>query len=302
MSQITKRCHWVPQSYLRAFAADERREKIWRFSKTIGDPELKPIRKVAVKHYLYSPLKDGKRDDFLEKKLGSVENWFGSKVWSELCSGYLDLEYPSLRKMLSLMVATTFARNPVQFEGWKDTHRTIADTLLRSDSPPSAFIFKGKSHPVDKADYEKFVSSTEEEMKFAWNNYVSSAGDLAPTLLKMRMVVVASNRDAFVTSDNPVTIVHPSLKFRGVCDPETMVIFPISPRRLLVMDNRHNEPDGVYYQLVGDDPASWNVMIWRNAIDHMFSSRDMHAVLHEMVLSEEEFERDRKLLLTTGAT
>jgi len=51
-----KRNHYVPQSYLRAFAADpDRREKIWRFGKNEGDPELKPIDKVAYRHYLYVP-------------------------------------------------------------------------------------------------------------------------------------------------------------------------------------------------------------------------------------------------------
>lgn len=42
--QTTKRCHWVSQSYLRTFAADpDTRQKIWRFSKNEGAPELKPI-------------------------------------------------------------------------------------------------------------------------------------------------------------------------------------------------------------------------------------------------------------------
>ncbi len=41
-----KNSHWVPQSYLRHFAADpDRREKIWRFGKTDGDPECQPARK-----------------------------------------------------------------------------------------------------------------------------------------------------------------------------------------------------------------------------------------------------------------
>ena len=31
--QVTKRCHWVAQSYLKAFAADEDRQRIWRLSR-----------------------------------------------------------------------------------------------------------------------------------------------------------------------------------------------------------------------------------------------------------------------------
>lgn len=72
--QVTKRCHWVAQSYLKAFAADDNGQRIWRFSKNDGEPELKRIDKVAVKFHLYAPLgPDGRRDDALEKKLAELE-------------------------------------------------------------------------------------------------------------------------------------------------------------------------------------------------------------------------------------
>ena len=81
--QTTKRCHLVPQSYLRTFAATpDTRQKIWRFSKTGGNPELKPIEKVAVKFHLYAPKGfDGRRDDWLEKKLAHLETWFSTSAY-----------------------------------------------------------------------------------------------------------------------------------------------------------------------------------------------------------------------------
>jgi hypothetical protein len=51
--QLTERCHWVPQSYLKASAAEGNGSRIWRFSKNESDPELKRIDKVAVKFHLY---------------------------------------------------------------------------------------------------------------------------------------------------------------------------------------------------------------------------------------------------------
>lgn len=79
--QVTKRCHWVSQSYLKAFAADEAGQKIWRFSKNDGDPELKPIENVAVRFYLYAPMAaDGTRDDPVERKLSELEQWFGEPI------------------------------------------------------------------------------------------------------------------------------------------------------------------------------------------------------------------------------
>jgi hypothetical protein len=141
--QITKRSHWVSQSYLKGFAADpDTRQKIWRFSKNKGDPELKPIRKVAVKFYLYAPTapSGGHRDDWLEKKLAELEEWFGGPVWAAVCTDFPDLSWTPLRKMLALLVATTLLRNPLQFERSKEVHQQLANfvssSLARSDLPP----------------------------------------------------------------------------------------------------------------------------------------------------------------------
>ncbi|TBF44631.1 hypothetical protein ELG64_30395 (plasmid) [Rhizobium leguminosarum] len=67
MAQTTKRCHWVPESYRKAFA-EKSTGKIWRLGKDGGEPELKRLDKVAVKFHLYSPMgTNGRRDDALEK-------------------------------------------------------------------------------------------------------------------------------------------------------------------------------------------------------------------------------------------
>lgn len=131
--QLTKRCHWVSQSYLKAFSADAAGTKIWRFSKEAGDPELKPIQKVAVKFHLYAPKgPDGRRNDALEHKLSELERWFAHPVWQTLCTGELDLTWEPVRKMLALIVATTYVRNPVQFDKWKQTHAQFVKQLCSS--------------------------------------------------------------------------------------------------------------------------------------------------------------------------
>ena len=34
----------------------------------------------------------------------------------------------------------------------------------------------------------------------------------------------------------------------------------------LVLDNHHNQPDGVYYAFAVDNPASTNLLVWRTAV------------------------------------
>ncbi|MBP7704934.1 MAG: DUF4238 domain-containing protein [Caulobacter sp.] len=286
--QVTKRCHWVSQSYLRTFAADERRQKIWRFSKTQGDPELKPIEKVAVKFHLYAPkLADGTRDDALERKLSDLERWFDHPIWKALGTTDIDLNWEPLRKMLALIVSTTYVRNPKQFEWWKATHRQMADQLSQFDELPTHMTIGGVTREVDHSDWPAYRDASEEDMKRAWNSYVAGAGDIAPLLLGMRMVMVTANEPVFITSDHPVIVNHPSLTFRGLRDPETTISMPISPTRTLVMDNRHGEPDGVYYDLTDQNAAPWNLLQWRGSIEHMFSHRHPDAVMYELLDDED---------------
>lgn len=288
--QVTKRCHWVSQSYLKAFAADEAGQKIWRFSKNDGDPELKPIENVAVRFYLYAPMAaDGTRNDPVERKLSELEQWFGEPIWKALCTSELDLTWEPLRKMLALIVATTYVRNPVQFETWKRIHRQMVEQVSGLESMPTRVTIGGVEHQVDASDWPDFRDAGEEPMKAAWNDYIAGAGDIAPRLLGMRMVMVAAKKPVFITSDNPVTITHPSLEFRGIRDPETTISFPISPTRMLVLDNRHSEPDGVYYELADDNAAAQNLLAWRNAMEHMFSHRHTDEVCAEFVANEDRF-------------
>ena len=52
--KTTKRCHYVPQSYLKAFACDEEQEFIWQINKKGKEiPKKIAISDAAVKNYLY---------------------------------------------------------------------------------------------------------------------------------------------------------------------------------------------------------------------------------------------------------
>ena len=76
---------------------------------------------------------------------------------------------------------------------------------------------------------------------------------------------------------------------RGNAGPETMITLPTSPTRALALDNRHNEPNGAYYALVDGNPAPTNFLIWRNAMDHMFSPRHPDEVCAEMLADADNF-------------
>ena len=285
--QVAKRCHWVAQSYLRAFASDAGRQRIWRFSKNDGEPELRRIDKVAVKFHLYAPLQaDGRRDDALENKLSELENFFGGSVWKAICNDFPDFSWQPLRKMVALIAAVTWLRTPRQFEFWKSTHQQFASFFAQCDTLPDAITIDGRHIELDHASWPSYRDATEEDMKQAWNAWIGEAASIAEMFLTMRWAVLFSDKPVFITSDNPVLVGDTIGPHRGLKHPEAMVTFPLSPTRVLIMDNRHNEPDAQFYPL-NHDPAATNMLIWRNAIEHMFSPRNPDEVCAEMVADAE---------------
>ncbi len=112
---------------------------------------------------------------------------------------------------------------------------------------------------------------------------------MASEFMAMRWSMVIGDQPGFITTDHPVTFIHPSLEFRGLKNPETMILFPISPTRLLIMDNRMTEPAGQYYP-TKDGVAPWNLLLWREANEYMFSHRDPDEVCAELMTAAERLE------------
>jgi hypothetical protein len=282
--QVTKRCHWVPQAYLRDFAANEGRTKIWRFSNKSGDPELKPIEKVAVRHHLYVPrdASTGKRDDSFEQKLSQLEGWFANPLWRALQTEALDLCWKELRMLVSLVVSVMYLRTPIHYEYVKEFHRKMVTTVEGMDQVPTSVRWDDREIQVDSESWPAYRDASEDDLKELWISQMNGATEYAEILMGMRWSMLLADGPTFITSDNPVAVVHPSLTFRGLSNPETLVLFPISPQRILLMDHRHDQPANQYYPLQGNGTAQ-NVLIWRNAIEYMFSHQDPDDVCRLMV-------------------
>ena len=286
--QVTKRCHWVPQAYLRDFAADESRTKIWRFSKESGDPELKPIEKVTVRHHLYVPRDAAtqERDDSFEQKLSQLERWFGDPVWRGLHTEPLDLGWKELRRMVSLVVAVMYLRTPIHYEYVKAFHQKMVTAVENLGQVPTSFAWRGQEREIDSDSWPSYRDASEDDLKRLWIAQMNDATEYAKILMGMRWSMLLADAPTFITSDNPVTVVHPSLTFRGLSNPETIILFPINPQRILIMDHRYDQPANQYYALQGNGTAQ-NVLLWRNAMEYMFSHQDPDNLCRAMLAEAE---------------
>ena len=140
-----------------------------------------------MKFHLYVPKgADGRRDGWLEKKLADLETWFGTSIWNAVCTDFPDLSWNPLRKMLALLVATTYLRNPLQFEQMKNIHRQLVDLISSGPALPGTIAINGVVQPVSLDDWPECRNASEDDLKRAWGEQVSTAGWLAEMLLKMR--------------------------------------------------------------------------------------------------------------------
>lgn len=206
MGQKKKRNHWVPQVYLKAFAADPPScKKIWRLSKEDGPAELKPIEKVAVRFYLYADrtAKGGPSYD-LENKLASLEEMFAHPYWKVISTAEADLSSEPVRKTLALLTAIMMPRNPVHLEFTRELHRQQVAMFSSFPSMPDKMTMGGKTFEIDKESWPAYRDADDDAVKRLWMEQVNEGAWLAELLLKMRMGILVSEKPTFITTDNPV--------------------------------------------------------------------------------------------------
>lgn len=296
MSAKPKVQHWVPRFYLKHFATEESRDsrqpKVWIFSKEHGDgdPVTTNIRNVAARSYLYTPgQSEDSRDWAMEAELANLESIL-SVVWPALADDFVDLNGDAIRKAVSLFCATLILRHPGSLRQTERTHRQFVEVLESipkdADGNPmvDAVEFRGDVHAVDTSGYAKYRDVGADGIQKMFVDQIgSTAIHLAKIMLEKRWSVILAESPVFITTDAPVVMEHPDRDHFGLGTPGMMVTFPLSPTRILLMDDRHDEPSGQYYSLGSHGPGPINMTAWRNCERFMISSRPTDKVCTEMV-------------------
>lgn len=296
--------HWVPQFYLKHFATPEtittKSPKVWILSKDKqdDDPSLPNIRNMCAKRYLYSPIgSDGLREWTLESKLGDLESVIAT-LWPSLANGYIDLrQHEYIRKLVALFVSVMHLRHPDSLTESTQIHDMMVQMYekapKRMDGRPDIDVIEinGKMHEIDTSGWDEYRNwNNNDHHRFFARRVHSHAVFLAELFLKKRWSVIYSEKTTFVTSDKPVVKQHQNKETFGFGTEGTFISFPLSPTRLLIMDDMHHEPAGQYYPLHNNDPGLFNLLIWRNCSIFMISQRNIGEVLLEMVEWADRYE------------
>lgn len=294
-----KRQHWVPQFYLRHFATPETRHskepKVWIFSKHVGDPSLTSIKNVAQRRYLYSPKDaDGNRLWELEEKFADTEsllNW----IWPVLAEGFIDPHGDeSMRRGLALFISLLHLRHPRRLTETERIHARLVRSydLCPKDDYGNPDVremeVNGVWRPFDASGWPRYKAANAEDKKQMFVDAIrQNAVHSAELLMKKRWSMVFSEDPVFITTDTPVVLLHLTHETFGLSTPGTIVSFPISPTRVLMMDDRHGEPKGQYYRLAEAGPVPANITAWNACDRFMISSRPTDDVCAEMLAWED---------------
>lgn len=288
--------HWVPQFYLREFSTKETRQakepQVWIFSKQDSDgiERLTNVRNVCAKRYLYSPRDEsGQRSWEVDDKLQSVESLL-SQLWPQVTSDFIDLGNESIRKALALFVATMHVRHPDNRRKLKSIHKQIVEGFdklpKKDDGSPNidSIIYKDEELAIDTSDWMSYKKWSEDEHhRFFSETIRAESGNLAMILMNKRWSVVLSEQEHFITSDRPVGVQHKSRSVFGVSTNGGVISFPLSPTRVLIMDDQYQEPANQYYPLKPDNLGAFNYGIWHAGTRFMITGRPVPEVLSEIV-------------------
>jgi len=285
--------HWVPQFYLKGFSTPESKEskmkKVWAFHREEGKPFLVNVEDIAAQRHLYTPAcPKGERDWKVDDKLTDLEGMVSS-IWPKVAHDYIDLSDKHIRMALSLFIATLLLRHPSNIDQVKKIHETMVSVWEQAPEdnegrPCGNILVKGKEYELDNPGWEEYKNSTEYDHNMFFTSLIESeAREIAELLMEKRWSVVVSDHPVFITTDNPVISENQERERFGLGTKGTFITFPLSPTRILCMDDKHEEPASQYYPLQKNAGAAFNQAQWVKAYRFMISNRDPGEVLTEII-------------------
>ena len=283
-----KRQHWVPQFYLRQFIvpdANPKLEQVWIFHRKSGDPKLTGIKNIALEKHLYSPkLADGSRDPRLEKKLSDLEGTL-SKLWPQLANGFVDLGSKAIRQSIALFLSVQFLRHPDRRDSAIEFRKRLIEFVEQRPLNPEVypdiqqFQIGSRVYSIDASDWPNYRDAGDELSIEMWRKMIEQDAILhAKMLMKKRWSIVFIDEPLFVTSDYPIYVPQPELERYQIGGTNAMILFPISPTRILCFDDL-DEPANQYYPIANSNADMYNMFTWVNTDSFMISSRNIEGVL-----------------------
>ena len=267
MAKSHKRQHWVPRSYLAAWADPDVPDGYEPYLNVISRDGDVLRRRAATKLFtetdLYTiKLPDGRRDLRLEHGLSQLEDSF-----AEIRRDFLEhRRLLPLRRFAKLMafVAAMQVRTPAMRNHHQAFWREVVEKADRMERQMRAMTPEQRRRAAGMS-----VSSRGRSLSIAQARYIAENTMTAmlepmltaqvPVLVRMRCIVLCTNAEpGFITSDEPVVWrdpewhkTAPAYRALGLANRRIEITMPASPRQALLIVHG---PAGLEYRDV-DEPA-----------------------------------------------
>jgi len=287
----TRNQHFVPRFYLKEFATDEtygkkRKEQVYIYNKKNEDLDIRNIRKIAKEYFLYSPKdSNGNRSMYMENRLKEIEDVV-SLIWKDFSNKYIDLEDYNTKKVIALFLSSLMLRHPNNLKR-NENHRDFLINDIIKHNPPNnqkiTFIVNGEEQEFDISEITKEISEYEKSMLLVENiDYFTNK--YSEIFMEKKWSIITSEEKKFITSDNPIVISNNLTDIFGLRTKGTIILFPISPKRLLQLeDYANNEDKKISYHPINKGHHSlYNHILWNSSDKHIIAHENLENIINEI--------------------
>ena len=285
--------HYIPQCYLKGFAENPKKPKLYVVDKRNPRPFITSTEKIGAQRDFHSVNIEGLAPDVLEKQLSVFESEIGPALRRiEECQS---LEDPVDKSLLLNLIGLIHIKNPKKREIFEEPIKTIGQCvigILISDKRIFDKHFqRAKSNgfidsEVD-ADYESmknFVEEGDYDIEIARERQISLEFELfdkiLPLLFKRKWHVIrAPEKSAgFITSDYPAVLnwQNPQQQFGpyspGLGLPKTDLFFPVC--KSLAFVGRFEEKEEIVFCADSDYMARFNGTIICNSQNQVYAQNE----------------------------
>lgn len=278
----TKRCHFVPKTYLEKFRQELHNKKILfarlKTSKEVFETDVKSV---CVRKNLYILPGETEKDRQLIESFYAtdIENNY-NKIYDILnCSGIVKIKNQERELIISTIITSLF-RNPFILDRFNDFWTNTIDRLFNlADSVPSkTFQIDNESINVENVNKDEYIKKNIEQNKHIFN---IEQIRMALRLIEIRIndcISVTEIQDGheYITSDNPVSISNPKAKAAGsIFDPTNYLRMPINTKKCLVI-YPHGTQDfnsrDIYRRKIKSNAALLD-SIYINKLQHFYADK-----------------------------
>lgn len=288
----TRNQHYIPRFYLKEFATNETygkkgNEQVYIYDKKTEKSEIRNIKKIAKENYLYSPKdSNGNRSMYMENKLGEIENLV-SLIWNDFSNDFINLENYNIKKVMALFLSSLILRHPNNLERNENSSNFLINEIIKHNPPNNkkvAFIVNGKEYLFDISELTKKVTEYEKSIFFVENiDYFMN--EFSEIFMKKKWSIIISEEKKFITSDNPIIIHNNLTNIFGLNTQGTIILFPISPKRLLQLEDYTDvdEKREVTYHPINEEHHSlYNHIIWNSSDKHILANKIFEDIINEI--------------------